>query len=236
MNDRNNLIFMMTLGAGVVALLGTTVSSEIFRSERPKHMGYVVEGVEAEGGEGGGEAGGPEVPIATLLPTADVAKGAEVFKKCASCHNVAQGGPAGVGPNLYGVVGAKHAHMPGFSYSEGLAAIQGPWSFDALNAWLKSPKSVVAGTKMSFAGLSKPEDRANVIAYLNAQGSNLPIPPAPKGGDAAAAPTLANAKGAAPAAGVAGAPAASAPANGTTPAAVKVPTVGAGPGETRQGK
>lgn len=183
MDNRQNIIAMMGLGAGIVALGATLVSSQYFAEGRPAKMGYVVEGVDAPA-EGGGAAAAP-VAIASLLPTADVAKGAEVFKKCASCHSINQGGAAGVGPNLYGVVGAKHGHQAGFAYSDVLVGKPGPWTFEALNDWLTSPKAYAPGTKMSFAGLSKPEDRANLIAYLNAQGSNLPIPAAPAAGAAA---------------------------------------------------
>lgn len=176
MDNRQNIVAMMGLGAMIVALGATLVSTEIFSSERPEKMGYVVEGVEEEAG--GGEAAAP-VAIATLLPTADAAKGAEVFKKCASCHTVTQGGAAGVGPNLYGIVGAKHGNQAGFAYSDALIGKPGPWSFEAMNDWLTSPKAYAPGTKMSFAGLSKPEDRANLLVYLNGLGSNLPLPAAP---------------------------------------------------------
>ncbi len=182
MDSRSNVIAMMVLGAGIVALGSSIVAGEVFDQERPEKMGYIVEGVEAEAG---GETAAVVVPIATLLATADPAKGAEVFKKCASCHNAAQGGANGIGPNLWGIIGAKHAHSPTFAnYSDGMKAMPGVWDFDAMNAWLTKPSAYVKGTKMNFAGLSKPDDRANLIAYLNAQGSNLPLPAAP----AAAAP------------------------------------------------
>ena len=186
MDNRQNIVAMMGLGAMIVALGATLVSTEIFSSERPEKMGYVVEGVEdtAEGGE----AVAP-VAIATLLPTADAAKGAEVFKKCASCHTPAQGGANGVGPNLYGTLGEEIGHgKGGFAFSDALSGKGGKWDFDSMNAWLASPKAFAPGTKMSFAGLSKPEDRANLLVYLNSLGSNLPLPAAPA---AEAAPAVA---------------------------------------------
>lgn len=185
MDNRTNIISMMVLGAGIVALGGTLVSAEYFGGEKPEKPGYVVEGVEAEGGAEGAVA---DISIASILPTADPAKGAEVFKKCAACHTITQGGPAGVGPNLYGVVGKPHGHMAGFAYSDVLKGKPGNWDFTMLNEWLHSPRTYAPGTKMTFAGLSKPEDRANVIAYLNAQGSNLPIPATPKASEAAPMP------------------------------------------------
>ncbi len=184
MDSRSNVIAMMVLGAGIVALGSSIVAGEVFKTERPEKMGYIVEGVEAVAGA---EAPAVVVPIATLLATADPAKGAEVFKKCASCHNVNQGGANGIGPNLYGIIGNKHAHSPTFAYSEGMKAMPGQWDFEAMNSWLIKPTAYVKGTKMNFAGLSKPEDRANIIAYLNTQGSNLPYPAPPASGAAAAA-------------------------------------------------
>ena len=189
MDSRSNVIAMMVLGAGIVALGSSIVAGEVFDNERPEKMGYIVEGVEAEAG---GEAAAVVVPIATLLATADPAKGAETFKKCASCHSINQGGANGIGPNLWGIVGNKHAHSPTFAYSDGMKAMPGPWDWEALNAWLVKPSGYVKGTKMNFAGLSKGEDRANLIAYLNTQGSNLPLPAAPA---AAAAEPAAAPKG-----------------------------------------
>ena len=185
MDNRGNVIAMMVLGAGIVALGGSIISGEVFKSEKPEKPGYIVEGVEAEAGAGPAAV---VVPIATLLATADPAKGAEVFKKCASCHNVTPGGANGIGPALHGVMGKPHGVHPGFAYSAALKAVPGNWDFEGMNAWLLKPSAYAKGTKMNFAGLSKPEDRANIIAYLNAQGSNLPLPAAPA---ATAAPAAA---------------------------------------------
>jgi cytochrome c len=180
MDDRTNTIAGWVL-AGCAAALGLSIASGmIFDSGPPEKPGYPVEGAVEAGGGGAAAA----VPIATLLATADVAKGAEVFKKCAACHTVNQGGASGIGPNLYGVIGKKHGHLPGFAYSSALTGIPGNWDFDAMNAWLTSPRKYAPGTKMTFAGLGSAEDRANVIAYLNSQGSNLPLPAAPAAGAA----------------------------------------------------
>ena len=190
MNDNTNTIAGWVL-AGCFAALGLTiVGGMIYESGEPKKEGFPVEGV-AEGGDGGAAA---EVPIASLLPTADAAKGAEVFKKCAACHTINQGGANGIGPNLYATVGEAIAQgKGGFAFSDPLKAKGGSWGFDELNAWLTSPRKFAPGTKMTFAGLSNPKDRADVILYLNQQGSNKPLPPPP-----AAAP--AGKDGAAPAA------------------------------------
>jgi len=186
MDDRFNTIAGWVLAGGIVALGLTIVSGEYFHPERPEKMGYVVEGVEAEAGEGGAAA---EKPIAFYLASADSAKGEQVFKKCAACHNADKGGPNALGPNLWGVLGegvGKGAH--GFAFSDALASKGGTWDWQNLSDWLHNPKKFAPGTKMTFAGLSKPEDRANVIAFLN-QHSDSPKPmPAAPAEDAAAAP------------------------------------------------
>jgi len=209
MDNRTNVIFMMCLGAGIVALGSSVLSSEVFKPHPLKKQAYVVEGVVEE--SAGATAAVADTPIALRLQTADVAKGAETFKKCAGCHNIANGGANGTGPNLWGVLGKPHAAHPGYSYSDALKGKPGNWDWESLDTWLKKPTAYAPGTKMNFAGLSKGEERANVIAYINAQGSNLPLPAAPAAGaepaaDKAAAPAADNA--AAPAAANAAAPAA----------------------------
>jgi cytochrome c len=176
MDDRFNTIAGWVLGAGIIALGATIVTGEAFHNERPEKMGYPIEGVEEETA-GGGEA---EQPIAVYLATADPAKGEQVFKKCGACHNAAKGGPNALGPNLWGAMGKPHGHVPGFAYSDALKSKPGVWDWEGMNQWLKSPKAYAPGTKMTFAGLSKPEDRANLIAWLNTQSdAPLPLPTAP---------------------------------------------------------
>lgn len=174
MDDRFNTIAGWALFAGIIALGGAIVSSQLFHTERPEEMGYAIEGVEAEGGDGA--SSGPS--LNTLLATADIAKGEKVFAKCAACHTINQGGANGIGPNLYGVIGKAHGHLPAFAYSDALKSVPGDWTFEAMDKWLKSPRDYAPGTKMTFAGLGNPEDRANLIAWMNTQGSNLPLPAA----------------------------------------------------------
>ncbi|MDD3798299.1 MAG: cytochrome c family protein [Novosphingobium sp.] len=177
MNDRFNTIAGWTLFAGVVALGLSSISAKFFQADkvhRPHEMGYAIEGAETGGGAA---AEGPS--FNTLLANADVAKGEKLFGKCVSCHTINAGGPNGIGPNLHGVVGeAIGKGAGGFAFSGALSGKGGNWTFDLLNEWLTSPKAFAPGTKMSFAGLGKMEDRANLIAYLNTQGSNLPLPAA----------------------------------------------------------
>ena len=156
-------------------------------------------------------------PVAALLQTADPKKGEAITQRlCVSCHTFNQGGKAGVGPNLYGVVGGPHAHMQGFDYSAALKSKQGPWTFDELYQWIKKPSAYAPGTKMSFAGLEDPTQRANVIAYLNSNSAHPePLPAAPAAAPAAAA--AAPGKAATPGAGTP-VPGAKAPAAGSAPA------------------
>ncbi|MHA6722028.1 c-type cytochrome [Sphingomonas sp. RS2018] len=181
MDNRGNTIAGWVL-AGCVAALGLSIASSMaFKAERPEKMGYPIEGVEE--GAGGAAA---EAPIAVRLATADVAKGQASFAKCAACHTIAQGGPNGIGPNLYATMGEAIAQgKGGFAFSAALKAKGGTWTFDTMDAWLKSPRKYADGTKMTFAGLGNAEERANVIAYLNSEGSNLPLPAAPAAGEAA---------------------------------------------------
>ncbi len=182
MDIKTNMIAGWALAASGAALGLAIVGSMVYGGERPEKMGYAIEGVAAEGGEAGAAA---QLPIATLLASADPAKGADVFKKCAACHTINAGGAAGIGPNLHGVVG-RGLGATGYGYSDALKGVGGNWDFEKMNAWLLSPRKFAPGTKMTFAGLGNGEDRANVIAYLNSQGSNLPLPAAPPPGAAAA--------------------------------------------------
>ncbi len=203
MDDRFNTAAGWVLFAGIIALGSSIVSGLYFHADKPEHsekMGYFIEGAEEDAGKSG-----PAYDLGTVLAAADVAQGEKLFSKCASCHTINQGGANGIGPNLWATVGeAIGQGKGGYAFSSALSGHGGNWTYENLDAWLKSPKAFANGTKMSFAGLSKPEDRAAIIVYMKANGGG-PDFPAPKAADAAAKPTAD-----APAAGpgpVAGAPA-----------------------------
>lgn len=140
-------------------------------------------------------------PIAPLLAKADVAKGeAYVHKVCTACHTFNEGGKAAVGPNLYGIVGNKHAHMAGFNYSNALKEKKGPWTYPELNEWLHQPSAYAPGTRMAFAGIKNDQLRADVIDYLHTLSHNpVPLPKPEEAAPAKEAPAGGPAGGAAPA-------------------------------------
>jgi cytochrome c len=176
MDDRFNTIAGWVLFAGIVALGSSIVGGELFHSERPKTMGYPIAGV-AQEGESGAAA---EQPIEVYLAKADPAKGAQTFNKCMACHNADKGGANQMGPNLWNVLGEPIGQGKGFAFSDALSKKGGTWNWDNLSQWLTSPRAFAPGTKMTFAGLSDPQDRANVIAFLNQHSdAPKPIPAAP---------------------------------------------------------
>mgnify|MGYP000126627762 CR=1 FL=1 len=224
MDDRFNTAAGWVLFAGIIALGSSIASGLYFRADSPEYsekMGYFI-----EGGEEGADGGAPAYDLGTVLAAADPAVGEKLFAKCTACHTINAGGANGIGPNLFGVMGKPIGkRVAGFAYSADLAGKGGIWDYANMDAWLKSPKAFAAGTKMSFAGLSKPEDRANIMAYLKANGGG-PEFPAPKAPDVAPAP----AEGEAPAVSKEGETPGEAEAAGAT--AAKVPAA-SGQGATK---
>lgn len=165
----------------ILLLMGVReLTSVLYSPDAANPASYPVE-VADSGAPAGGEAGavadeGPS--LAVLLASADAAKGAKVAKKCAACHTFDEGGANKVGPNLHGVIGRAKAQVEGFNYSDTLSGMGGTWDFEMMNAFLEKPSRYAPGTSMSFAGLRKPTDRANLLAYLNSLGSNVPLPAA----------------------------------------------------------
>jgi cytochrome c len=126
------------------------------------------------------QAAAPAAPFEQLLASADPKAGQAVTKKCASCHTFDPGGGAKVGPSLAGVFGRKVASVEGFQYSPALQQFGGSWTADKLNSFLTKPGQAAPGTKMTFAGLSDPKERAEVIAYLHSISPGAPPLAAPQ--------------------------------------------------------
>ena len=126
----------------------------------------------------------PAQQVAALLQTASPKEGHAIMERvgCTACHSIAKGGPAIVGPDLYGVVGRPVASVPGFDYSAALKKHHGPWTYAELFEWIKDPAAYAPGTKMTFAGLPDAKQRADVISFLRTLSPHPePLPPAPGG-------------------------------------------------------
>lgn len=159
-----SLLLLMLLSWGASSLYQVGGGHAAEGEEVAQAYSIAVEEVEADT-EAAAE---PEVDFAVLMESADPAAGEKVFGKCKACHKV--DGSNGTGPHLDGVVGRAVASVDGFAYSDAMIAHGGEWTPDPLQTFLTDPKGVVPGTKMVFAGLKKPEDRANLIAYLESVG------------------------------------------------------------------
>lgn len=176
-----NKVAAAVLTAGVVAMFSSFIGRELFHVE---HLEAPVYQIASVGGHDAGNGGAAEPaaptldPVLPLLASADAAKGEALFKACAACHTVDQGGANKVGPNLWEVVDRPHAAHPGFTYSAALQAFAGkPWTYEELNHFIASPKTYAPGTKMTYGGMKKTQDRADLIAYLRLQAASpAPLP------------------------------------------------------------
>jgi cytochrome c len=200
MSFEANKIAGAILAAMILAMVSGIVANILVHPTPLTKQAYEVAGGAPEGATAEAAApAGPE-PIAPLMASASADAGKAKTQLCAACHTFDKGGPNRIGPNLYGVIGSPIAEdRGGFAFSTALTT-KGKgqtWTLDNLNAWLFKPQQFASGTKMTFIGLPKAEDRANVVAYLNSM-SDKPIPVAdltkgaetgaPAGGDKAAAP------------------------------------------------
>lgn len=177
-----NKIAGAVLLAGIIAMVAGLTAEALYEGglegrEKIEKRGYTIAGAENAGESAGGAATEEKpVDITPLLASADVKAGEAALKKCTSCHTFDKGGKNGVGPNQYGIVGAHFAHEPGFAYSKAINEKKDKtWGFQELSDFLAAPAKYLPGTKMSFAGIKNPQDRANLIAYLNTL-SDKPLP------------------------------------------------------------
>lgn len=169
-----NKIAGAVLMTGLVALGVSDLSKVLVHSEAPEKVAYPLP--EGSGGdEGAAAAAGDKAAegpsLGALLAQGSAEKGLKVFKKCVACHTYDDGGKTKQGPNLFSILDRKVAGVEGFKYSKGMAALGGNWTYEQLDAFLKKPKALISDTKMSFGGIKKPQQRADLILFLRAQGS-----------------------------------------------------------------
>lgn len=173
-----NKIAGALLATCLTVLVLNITAGVIFAPESPAKPGFeiAVAGKPEAGGKAAtAGAGAAEEPIEKLLASASIERGEAAVKKCATCHTFDKGGPNRVGPNLWGVVGRAKGSVAGFAYSANMKGKGGEWTIEDLNIFLTNPKAFVAGTSMSFAGVPKGGERADILAFLNSK-SDAPKP------------------------------------------------------------
>ena len=182
-----NKILGAILGTCLGVLSINIAAGAIFAPTKPAKPGYeIVVPEQAPGGQAKPAEPEKQESIEQLLAKADVGRGENSAKTCAACHTFNQGGRNLVGPNLWGVVGRPKASEAGFNYSAAMKAKGGNWTIDELNQFIINPRGYVPGTNMTFAGVQRGSERADVIAYLNTLSDNPA--PLPKAAEAAGAP------------------------------------------------
>jgi len=190
-----NKIIGAVLGTAIFIFVVRVVAENVYEPEKPEKPGYVVEGVtETPAGVGAAAPVAETLPDwGTVLAKADVAAGKTTGAKCEACHDQSAAKAIKIGPPLFGVVDRARASIAGFSYSAAIKGKPSNWTYDELFKFIKSPGAYIPGTKMSFAGISKIDDRINLIAYLRSNADAPAAIPAPKpAADPGAAPAAAD--------------------------------------------
>jgi cytochrome c len=164
-----NKILGAVLGTCLILLSLNIAAGALFTAHNPEKPGFEV-AVKEEAASGPvGEQAPVDKPLPVRFASADISRGENSAKKCAACHTFGKGEPNRVGPNLYGVVGRPKHSEAGFNYTAAMKGQQGNWTPDDLDKYLTNPRGVVPGTAMTFAGLPRGQERADVIAFLNSK-------------------------------------------------------------------
>lgn len=171
-----NKLAASVLIAGLAAVIIGKIGGALYHPEIPETRGYQIE--VAEETPGGAVKEKEVIKIGQLMAAASAERGQKVAKKCLACHTFDKGGANKVGPNLWGVLGNQMAQNAGFAYSPALSGMSQGWDYNNLYAFLNNPKKFMKGTKMAFVGLRKPQDIADMIAYMHQQSdTQYPLPP-----------------------------------------------------------
>ena len=165
-----SIVFAVILVIGI-----NKVTDVIFYVEKPEKSAYQIENVSNVASTASAKTSSEAGNIMAIFASTSAAEGAKVFKKCAACHSIAEGGKNKIGPALWGVLGRQAGSLPDYKYSKAMAAHGKKWSFEEMNGFLINPKEWIKGTKMSYAGLKSEKERAAVILYMN-ENSNNPLP------------------------------------------------------------
>ena len=170
-----SVVFAIILVVGI-----NKITDVIYYVEKPEKSAYEISVTTTVASSTGAEASSVSSDsenIMALFASTSASEGKAVFKKCAACHSIAEGGANKIGPALWGVIGRKSGSFPDYKYSKAMVAYGKEWTFEEMNSYLIKPQAYIKGTKMAFAGLRKEKDRASVIKYLNLNSDNpLPLP------------------------------------------------------------
>ena len=173
-----NKIIVSILLALILILGINKIADTIYYVNKPEKSAYQVAGITTAASNKNSETssqGESTQDIMALFASTSSADGKKIFKKCAACHSISEGGKNKIGPTLWGVLGRPAGSVADYKYSKAMAAYGKNWSFEEMNGFLIKPKDWIKGTKMSFAGLKKAKDRAAVILYMN-ENTNSPLP------------------------------------------------------------
>tara|TARA_B100000787_G_scaffold158799_1_gene136471 strand:- start:335 stop:874 length:540 start_codon:yes stop_codon:yes gene_type:complete len=173
-----NKIIAAILMVALLIIGLSKIADGVFHVNKPEKQGYKVE-VEEQSNSVTSLATQvvEKIDIIAVMAQGNIASGEKIFKKCAACHSINKGGGNKIGPALYNVVGRAVGGVTDYKYSKALATYGKEWTFEELNGFLKKPSSYLKGTKMSYAGLRKEQDRASIIKYLNQNGDSPKLLP-----------------------------------------------------------